>query len=666
MLLRHRARRAAVGPAVAILAAVSGVVSPCDVLAQDSKSGSQESLLFADIPSVFGASRFDQAVTEAPASVSVITANEIAAYGWVTLSDLLRSVRGFYVTNDRSYHLLGTRGFSRPGDYNSRVLLLIDGIRVNENVFGAALIGTESLVDLATVDRVEVIRGPASSLYGTNAFFGIINVITQRGRARSGVQLAAEVGSQGGRGATVTAGGRTRRGIEMLGSVSRRSTAGQSLRFSEFAVPGGPDGTISNRDGEQRDRLFGKLEWGPLALEGIVNLRDRNVPTAPYGSDFNLEPMTVTDESQSYAIRYQQVPVGGTSFAASVSLSQYDFNARIPLSGVMFDQHAHGRWVIGEAQYTRTVMQQHRLVVGASYTHSQRLDESLDMEAGESQLLFDNGGDHTKAAFALAEVRLGERLLLNGGVRFDHTPSHGHNWSPRGALIFKTGESSALKLLYGNAFRAPNSFERSYDDGMSQKANEALTPERVSTSELLLEQLVSRHVKLTASVYHYEARQLIDIAGDPVDHMLQYHNIGVVSGSGIETEAELDLGRLTGRASYALQRASNPDGTGDLSNSPQHLGAFNMTVPLVRDHLRAGLEVRAMSERRTPNNEVVGGHVVTNINFSTRTLTRSIDASFGVFNVFDTAFSDPVGHQLRQRAIRQDGRTLRLAVAYAF
>ena len=662
----HRARRAAVRPAIAILTAAAAVLSPGSVFAQQSTSGKQESLLLTEIPSVFGASRFDQAVTEAPASVSVITSDEIAAYGWITLSDLLRTVRGFYVTNDRSYNLLGTRGFSRPGDYNSRVLLLIDGVRVNENVLGAALIGTEGLVELSTVDRVEVIRGPASSLYGTNAFFGIINVITQGGRARSGAQLSADAGSQGGRSATITAGRRTRRGIEMLGSVSRRSTSGQTLHFEEFDLADGPGGTIVNRDGEQRDRLFGKVEWGPLSLEGIVNARERSVATAPYGSDFNQRPMTVTDESQSYALRYQQVPVDGTSLAASIALNEYHFGARAPFSGAIFDQHAHGRWIVGEAQYTRTVMQRHRLVVGASYTHNQRLEESFEMEGGESQSMFDNKGDDTQALFALAEVRLGQRVLLNGGLRLDHAASIGRNLSPRGALIVRTGEGSALKLLYGNAFRAPNSYERSYDDGLTQKANERLIPERVGTGELLIEQVLSRHLKLTASVYHYEARQLIDVAEDPADGMLQYHNLGVVSGTGAETEVELDLGGVTGRASYALQRAANPDSTGDLSNSPRHLGALNVVVPLVRDRLRAGFEVRAMSARRTPNDHVVRGHVVTNINLSSLRLARHLDASFGVFNVFGATFSDPVGQQLRQRAIQQDGRTLRLALAYAF
>ena len=85
-------------------------------------------------------------------------------YGYRTLADILRSVRGFYVTNDRNYSYLGVRGFSRPGDYNARILLLVDGHRLNDNIFGAALIGTEFPLDVDLIERVEIIRGPSSSL----------------------------------------------------------------------------------------------------------------------------------------------------------------------------------------------------------------------------------------------------------------------------------------------------------------------------------------------------------------------------------------------------------------------------------------------------------------------------------------------------------------------
>src|SRR4030042_5248923 len=154
-----------------------------------------EELMEIEVATVYGASKYEQKVTEAPSSVTVITAEEIRKYGYRTLADILRSVRGFYVTYDRNYNYLGSRGFSRPGDYNTRFLLLVDGHRINDNVYDGAYFGTEFIIDVDLIERVEIIRGPGSSLYGTNAFFGVINIITKQGRDFKGTEISGEAGS---------------------------------------------------------------------------------------------------------------------------------------------------------------------------------------------------------------------------------------------------------------------------------------------------------------------------------------------------------------------------------------------------------------------------------------------------------------------------------------
>src|SRR6266545_1824932 len=93
---------------------------------------SLENLL--DTP-VYTASRFNQKSSNAPSSVTVVTAADIKTYGYRTLADVLRSVRGMYVTYDRIYNYIGVRGFSPPGDYNTRLLVMVDGYRVNDPVF---------------------------------------------------------------------------------------------------------------------------------------------------------------------------------------------------------------------------------------------------------------------------------------------------------------------------------------------------------------------------------------------------------------------------------------------------------------------------------------------------------------------------------------------------
>src|SRR6266516_5690248 len=115
---------------------------------------------------VYSASKFVQKLSEAPSNVTVITAADIKAYGYRKVIDILRSIPGLYTTYDRNYDFLGVRGFERPGDFNSRVLLLLDGIRLNENVYNQAALGTEFIVDVDLIDRVEFVPGPGSSIYG--------------------------------------------------------------------------------------------------------------------------------------------------------------------------------------------------------------------------------------------------------------------------------------------------------------------------------------------------------------------------------------------------------------------------------------------------------------------------------------------------------------------
>ena len=189
-------------------------------VAKDLSELSFEQLVDLSIDSVYSASAYAQKITEAPASVSIVTSEDIDAFGYRTLEDVLRSVRGFYVTNDRNYSYLGMRGFSRPGDYNARILLLVDGHRMNDNVFGSALLGTEFALDVDIIERIEIVRGPSSSLYGTSAFFAVINVITKKGEGVGGFDVAGSLGSFG-----------TSRGRVSFGKGVRQRRAGPALGF---------------------------------------------------------------------------------------------------------------------------------------------------------------------------------------------------------------------------------------------------------------------------------------------------------------------------------------------------------------------------------------------------------------------------------------------------
>jgi len=208
-----------------------------------------EELMSIRIDSVYGASGFKQKVTEAPASITIITSEQILKYGYRTLADILRNVSGFHVTYDRNYSYLGVRGFGLPGQYNNSIALLIDGHRLNDNIFDGATIGTEFSLDMDLIDRVEIIRGPNSSLYVASAFLGVINIITKRGRDLPDVSVAGDVASYGTNQGRLSYGNKFKNGLEVLLSGSFYNSHGQGrLFFKEFDNPATNNGIAVNAD----------------------------------------------------------------------------------------------------------------------------------------------------------------------------------------------------------------------------------------------------------------------------------------------------------------------------------------------------------------------------------------------------------------------------------
>ena len=127
---------------------------------------------------VVGAAKREQSLGTVASAVTVLTADQMRRFGYRSLSEALRGVAGVYIVDDRMVERIGVRGLQLLGDANTRILILIDGTPLNEPWAQFVDSSTALPVNLDDVARIEVIRGPVSSIYGTNAFFGIINIVT--------------------------------------------------------------------------------------------------------------------------------------------------------------------------------------------------------------------------------------------------------------------------------------------------------------------------------------------------------------------------------------------------------------------------------------------------------------------------------------------------------
>lgn len=634
-----------------------------------------EMMLFQEIPSVYGASKYEQKVTEAPSSVSIVTAGEIKKYGYRTLADILRSVRSFYVTYDRNYAYVGVRGFNRPGDYNSRVLLLVDGHRVNDNIYDQAAIGTEFVLDVDLIDRVEVIRGPGSSLYGSNAFFAVVNVITKRGRDLSGVEASGEAASYKTYKGRVSYGEKTAGGTEVLLSGTFSDSRGQRLYYREFDQRlAGVDpraannGIAEDADGDRFYSSFLKTAYKDVTVTAALSSRTKEIPTASFGTDF-YDPRNKTTDAHSYVdLNYVHGLGSRTDLTVRLFYDYYHYWGDYLYGGITNKDRGAGAWWGGEVKLLTRFLDAHRLIAGAEYQGNREQNQENYDAVPYYIYLEDKRATDRNAVYVQDELTLSRSLLLTVGGRYDHYETFGGTTNPRAALIYTPLEGATVKLLYGSAFRAPNAYELYYAAPTAvppMAPNPNLNPEKIKTSELIFEQYLGDHLRATVGGYYYTINDLIDQTIDAGGNML-FENIEKVRSRGIEAELENKWsGGLEARASYSYQRSLDVATGARLSNSPKHLTKINLLSP-VPGGLAAGVEGQYTSPRTTPAGGRLGGFLVANLTLLSRDLADGLELSASVYNLFDKEYADPVSGDFVQDSLLQDGRSFRVKATYKF
>jgi iron complex outermembrane receptor protein len=619
---------------------------------------------------VYSASKHLQKAGAAPSSVTVFTADEIRAYGYRTLADILRSVRSFYVTYDRNYSYVGVRGLGRPGDYNSRILLLIDGHRFNDNVYDQAMIGTEFPLDVDLIERVEIIRGPASSLYGANAFFGVLNVITRKARNVKAWEFSSEAASFGTYTGRVTYGGELR-GFRVLASGSFLGSQGhERLYYPEFNSASTNYGYALDRDDDQLGSGLVTVEYRDFTFQSLYGNRDKAIPTAAYGTIFNAAGTRTVDTHSYFDLGYQHTFAGAWSVRARTSYDRYTYKGTYPLANAdgevnpNFDS-AEGEWWGSEAQLSRVLPIRNLITAGGEYRDNLRQDQSNYDTRPFRVYVDDRRSSFSGGLFLQDEWTITPKLTLNAGLRYDYYNCLHSSTNPRAGLIYQPGKQSVFKLLYGTAFRIPNAYELYYWAPGSTPAL-MLHPEKIKTLELVWEQGISAGVSVSSSVYHNRINNLIS-QQKLADGTSIYANLDKAHSTGLELELNGKLpSQLEGKLSYGLQRTIDPSSGAWLTNSPEHLLKLNVAFPLFTPHLSAGVDGQYSSRSLTLAGTSVAGRPTVNVTLLGRDLGHHADLSASVYNLLDQRRFDPGAAEHRQSAIEQDGRSFRVKLTWTW
>ncbi len=526
------------------------------------------------------ATGIEQDIKDAPAAVTLITADDIKKTGATNLIDVLEGIPGIHIKTDS----FGNRPLIHMrGGTSHQTLLMVNGNPMKDLAWAFGLFWKGLPVSI--IERVEVIRGPGSALYGADASTGVINVITKTSGKIEGTEMGIRAGSFDTRNGWLQTGGNIN-GFELGFTADISTTDGHDPQISSDrqGLSGHPDYGWDNSDIRFS---IAKENWKLLANYSHHD----SVETGMTGSGY-FDPVTKADDERydidliynnkdfsknwglDAKLHYQDLDYSsGDGFRETPPFStdfngldkQLTSNEQVSYpDGLINQMSSSERQVSLEASGLYSGINNHSIRIGAGYQWQDIyeveqkvnfLDRDGNPLASAGPLLDISG---TSAAFVPEDDRSIQFLFiqdvwnfaddweLTAGLRYDNYSDFGDTFNPRLAMIWQSTESLTTKLMYGHAFRAP-SFQELYADTARATSNDDLDAEKSETWELALSYEATKDINLGLNIYNIEQTDTI-----AKDSNRQYQNLGDHETFGVEIEASWQATRhLTFSGNYS-------------------------------------------------------------------------------------------------------------------
>jgi outer membrane receptor protein involved in Fe transport len=613
--------------------------------------------------------------------------------GYPTIAEALRGIRGIYVGNDTSYDNVGVRGFSRPGDYGTRVLVLLDGQPLNDDYVGQSYFGYDGRVDLADIERIEVVRGPGSVVYGTGAFFGVINLVTRSRAAPTHTEVG--LSASGNDVGTARAMQQVRFSPDsgMWTSVAGAYGGGRDYYFKEFASDAATAGYSRNADALEAGTVNGRFWWKALTVQWFLTSRKKQLPAGEYGTFLGDGRTHFADTRGVLEARFEPKLGTNVELLTRAHLNLYNFddflatsvdnqgNANEGYRALWFGIEQRAAYVVGNTL---------RLTVGGEYQDHFKAEQTGVAQGGitagttvpPSPYLNKDNPFGVAAVYASLDYRPFSALRLNAGARYDYytNSNYGESLNPRAAIIWKPYSDGNVKVMFGKAFRAPSVYEHFYNATTQIPGGINLKPETVYSGELEYTHHFSPTVSLIGAGFYNYITDLINLAGGgTMASPNQYQNVtNPVETAGGELEVRRDWreGWMVA-AQYSFQHsqyANDKDGSlREVPNSPQHLGSIKGAVPLLGRVLmmmsRLTLEGGAYDRHdkaSDPPQIQTNPFFVWDVVLSGELEKYKVRYNLGLYNATNQQYSLPVSPEFTQDLILQSGRTLLAQASASF
>jgi len=654
-------------------------------------------VVLAESEEVVAASRAAEQVEDAPSSVTLVGERELSAFAAPTIAEAVRGVPGIYLSDDRSYVTLGVRGLGRLGNYGNRMLVTYDGQAMNDDWLGSSYVGYDALTDLGDVQRIEVVRGPGSVLYGTNALSGVVNVVS-RDDVDPGVSAGVSTNQSGVARARVRGDVRFGKDAGAWASVALARGNGRDFYFPEFVgSPGAPDGVARDLDGFEAGTFRGRAHWKFISAQWSAHSHDKHLPTAEFETLFG-DPRTQQRDRRSYVeLRAEPRVSDSVAVLSRLHWNHYTFRgqyARDPAAGGLEVDTYRGSWFGVEQRLEFKPFARLRLTLGGEGQLHYQVEQHGSNDNGT--FLDDTGSNgrpfQVGALYASADANLSPRAQLSLGLRLDAYSTFGSSLNPRAALITKPYAAGNTKLIVGKAFRAPSIYELYYNDGgYTQVQSPNLRPESLYSLEVEHAHRFSATLVATASAYANYAAHLISSvrssgAPDAPFHYQNERSPLLVLGGEVVHLREFRQGAMFAFSyGFSLPRFLETNSTGDLlsfakapdkrsvANAPIQLASVKGVIPILARALTFGSRMAVEGPRfdryentSDPAQGKTNSAVIVDMVFSGEEPRYGVHYAFGVYNALDFRHSVPVSTEFTQRSIAQDGRSFLASLEVKF
>ncbi len=580
-------------------------------------------------PVVVTATRIETPAAEIGASITVVTEEDFKTYHYATVDEALRTVPGLEVR--RSGSLGKTTSITIRGATANQVQVLVDGVRVKSPTTGQA-----DLSDISPdlIERIEIIRGPQSTLYGADAIGGVVHIITKRGKGPFSASVQQEVGNYDTLRSRVSGGGQWKI-LDYSFAASHLESNGQ------FKNDGSDENALSGRLGVALpwdSHLAFVARWnrtdtdlpvkfvccGPLAVEPLIDVNQRQQSeTLVLTLEGTTRPVPWW-ESRGRISRYEnsmgfQDPVDPGYAFDFPSFSQIDVERR---EAEWINAFHVGKWSTS--------------TVGLEYRH----------EEGENKGVF-RSRTHTQSVFFEEQLRFFDRLFLTGGFRVEDHSVFGTETTERGSLAYAIkGWGTRLRGGAGSGFRAPT-LNDLFFPGFS---NPALKPEKSFSWEVGADQkLWQERIRLGLTYFHNDFENLIRFVSIPVSPFVAVVNLARARTAGIEATSEVDLLKnLVASVNYTYTDSEMLGSNRPLAREPRHRWNVGLTwEPLPR--LSVFTQVHTSS--RQFESETVGynrGNTRVDVGGTYRVLDRhgwlqALELTARVQNLLDEGYAEVRG-----------------------